>query len=68
MSADRNFRIQEATITDIHAAYRRSGLTACELVETHLDRIDAYKKVPGINSLTIVNPLAVQQAAELDAV
>src|SRR5579872_165549 len=68
MSASRKFKIQEATIADVHAAYQSGELTAGELVEMYLARIGAYdQKGPGINSLIAINPLAVQQAEELDA-
>jgi amidase len=67
MSAQ-TFKIQEATIADIHAAYQSGDLTARELVAMYLRRIDAYdKNGPSINSLISINPLAVQQADELDA-
>ncbi len=67
MSASRKFKIQEATIADIHAAFQSGELTARELVEMYLARIGAYdQKGPGINSLISINPLAAQQAEELD--
>ena len=68
MSASRKFKVEEATIADIHAAYQSGELTARELVEMYLERIDAYdQKGPGLNSLISINPLAIQQAEELDA-
>ncbi|MGA8322912.1 MAG: amidase, partial [Xanthobacteraceae bacterium] len=61
MSAARKFKIQEATIADIHAAYQSGELTVRNLVEMYLERIEAYdQKGPGINSLISINPLAVQ--------
>ena len=42
------FAVVEATIADIHAAYRSGSLTARQLVEAYLGRIEAYdKKGPG---------------------
>lgn len=63
----RQFRIEEATISNIHAAYRTGKLTARELVHAYLQRIDAYdKKGPAINSIVNVNQRALQTADELD--
>jgi amidase len=68
MPTDRNFKIQETTIADVHAAYESGALTARELVQMYLERIEAYdQKGPRINSLISINPLALRQAAELDA-
>lgn len=68
MSAAQKFEIQEATIADIHAAYQSGDLTARKLVEMYLARIAAHdKQGANINSLIAINPLAVEQAAELDA-
>ena len=41
MSASRKFKIQEATIADIHAAFQSGELTARELVEMYLARTSA---------------------------
>jgi amidase len=41
MSASQKFKIQEATIADIHTAYQSGELTARELVEMYLKRIGA---------------------------
>jgi amidase len=68
MTAGRNFKIQDTTIADIHAAYQSGALTARELTEMYLERIATYdQKGPSINSLISINPRATQQAAELDA-
>jgi len=62
------FRVDEATIADIHAAMKAGQLTAQQLVRMYLDRIEAYdKKGPYINSIITINPKAMQVAAELDA-
>ena len=53
---------------DIHAAYKAGTLTARQLVQTYLDRIDAYdKKGPAINSIISLNPKALEEADRLDA-
>jgi len=66
-SAD-GFRLEEATISDIHQAMEAGGLTTRGLVEMYLERIEAYdKRGPGLNSIITVNPLALERADELDA-
>src|SRR5262245_2004311 len=63
-----SFEIVEATIDDIHAAYRAGILTARQLVQMYLDRIAAYdKKGPAINAIISLNPTAVEDADRLDA-
>jgi len=62
------FRIVEATIADIHAAYRDNALTVRQLVQMYLDRIEAYdKNGPAINSVISLNPKALEEADRLDA-
>ncbi len=59
--------IKEASISDIHAAMKSGELTAVELVEMYLDRIEAYdKQGPAINAIIRINPRALDRAAELD--
>ena len=53
---------------DIHNAYRSGQLTARQLVQLYLDRIEAYdKNGPVINSIITVNPKALEDADRLDA-
>lgn len=62
------FKLEETTISDIHAAYRAGTLTAAELVSRYLARIEAYdKKGPALNSIITVNAQAEVQASKLDA-
>src|SRR5437764_10811073 len=62
------FQVVEATIDDIHAAFKSGKLTARRLVQGYLDRIDAYdKQGPNINSVITVNPSALEDADKLDA-
>ena len=57
MAPSQSFRVVEATIADIHAAYRAGTLTARQLVQMYLDRIAAYdKKGPTINAVISLNP------------
>ena len=61
------FRVEEATISGIHAAYRSGDLSAAELVSRYLARIEAYdRNGPALNSVINVNPRAVEEAEALD--
>lgn len=65
--ASRPFRLEEATIDDIHSAFRSGGLTCRGLVEMYLARIEAYDKSgPELNSVLTVNPKVLEEAEELD--
>lgn len=62
------FRVDEATIADIHAALKAEQLTCRSLVEQYLRRIDAYdKNGPALNAIVQINADAVKQADALDA-
>ena len=62
------FKIVDATIGDIHAAYQDGTLTARQLVESYLDRIERYdRNGPTINSVISINPKALDEADRLDA-
>lgn len=68
MANTRPFPVVEATIDDIHAAFRAGRLTARKLVQGYLDRIDAFdKKGPQINSVISLNANALADADRLDA-
>ncbi|MEU0969534.1 amidase family protein [Streptomyces sp. NPDC005917] len=61
------FELIEATVADIHDAYRRGWLTCRQLVQQYLDRIAAYdKQGPTLKALITVNPRALEIADELD--
>src|SRR6185312_5582796 len=63
-----SFTLNEATIAEIHEAYRNGVLTARELVQGYLNRIEAYdKRGPTINSVISLNPHALEEADRLDA-
>jgi len=67
-SQTRPFDVLEATIDDIHAAFRAKQLTCRALVETYLRRIEAYNQAgPRLNAVQTVNPRALQEADRLDA-
>ncbi len=74
------FSLEEATVADIHAAFRGELLQDngeplnCEaLANLYIQRIFAYDKTPqpsgglAIRSVLAINPLAIEQAKALDA-
>ncbi len=64
-----NFDVVEATISELHEAMNAGELTARELVQLYLDRIEAYdKQGPAINAIIVANPNALTRAAELDSI
>ena len=66
--ASEPFDVMEATIEGIHDAYRGGTLTARQLTQMYLDRIDAYdKRGPMINSVITLNPTALEEADAIDA-
>jgi Asp-tRNA(Asn)/Glu-tRNA(Gln) amidotransferase A subunit family amidase len=66
--AQTRFQVVETTIEQVHAAYKSGELTARQLVQMYLDRIEAYdKQGPRINSVITLNPNALAEADKLDA-
>src|SRR5262249_15186237 len=62
------FQVVEKTIDEIHAAMKINQLTAHELVQAYLDRINAFdKKGPAVNCIITLNSQALQEADKLDA-
>ena len=61
------FRLEETTITQIHASMKNGGVTCAMLVGEYLRRIEAYdKKGPAFNAIVQINSDAPKQAADLD--
>ena len=58
------FDIIEATVDEVHQAYQNGSLTAVELTQMYLDRIEQYDD--SINAFILLNPLALSEAAALD--
>ena len=57
----------EKTIPELQEAMRAGTVTAVQLVDAYLARIDAYDhKGPRINSIIAINPKAREEAAALD--
>ena len=62
------FAIEEATIAQIHAEMESGQLTARQLVQHYLNRIEAYdKQGPAINAIIVINPNALTRADQLDS-
>jgi amidase len=67
-SEAQQFHLLEATVDEIHNAYKAGQLTAHQLVQLYLNRIDAYdKKGPSLNAIININPDALAEADRLDA-
>ncbi|MBT8092194.1 MAG: amidase [Gammaproteobacteria bacterium] len=65
-AAERDF--SEVDIAGLHDQIQRGELTAVQLVEWYLDRIDAIDRAgPTLNSIIDVNPDALEIARALDA-
>jgi amidase len=61
------FRVEEATIAQIHDAMKAGRLTCRALVDAYLRRIDAYDRTgPALNALVLTNPDAQKTADDLD--
>src|SRR5258707_13774193 len=61
------FHLDEATISDVHAAYKSGALTSVRLVQAYLERIRACDQAgPKLNVLIFLNPRALEEAAALD--
>ena len=62
-----DFRLEEATIADIHAAFDAGTLSCRQLVQRYLNRISTYEDAgPRLNAITTVNPSVIDVAAALD--
>jgi amidase len=56
--------VTRLTLADIQAGYARNLFTAEQLVGAYLDHIARYE--PAYNAFTFLNPLALEQARDLD--
>ena len=66
-SAAAPFNVVEATIDGIQKAYKDGTLTAHQLTQMYLDRINAFdKNGPTINSVITLNAKALEEADRLD--
>jgi amidase len=61
------FIFMDATLRQLQTAMDRGKITAKELVEMYLKRIDAYdRQGPAIRAMLALNPFSLEQAIELD--
>ena len=66
-SAVKPFHLEETTIGDVQAAYQSHALTATQLVQAYLKRIQAYDQAgPKLNVVIFLNPKALEEAVALD--
>lgn len=62
------FSLTTATIADVNRAFNSGALTSYELTQLYVSRIAAYDySGPNLNSVAFLNPNALNEAAELDA-
>lgn len=61
------FSLEDATIADVHAAYKADALTSTTLTNLYLNRIATYDQSgPTINAVATLNPNALAEASRLD--
>ena len=61
------FQLEEATVESVHAAYRDKTLSATELTQAYLARIDAFdQQGPALNAVITVSGEALETAKQLD--
>jgi amidase len=66
-SGVKQFHLEEATVDDVQTAYRSGAITATQLVQDYLDRIQAYDQAgPKLNVVIFLNPKSLDEAATLD--
>lgn len=58
--------LMDATIGELEEAMEKGEVTAKELVQMYIDRINAYDQSLNLNSIIMINPDALAQAEELD--
>jgi Asp-tRNA(Asn)/Glu-tRNA(Gln) amidotransferase A subunit family amidase len=61
------FQLEEASISDVQAAYKSGATTATRVVQSYLARIRAYDQAgPKLNVVICLNPHALEEAAAQD--
>src|SRR5690606_11030411 len=67
--AQQPFEVHEKSITELQAAMRAGEVTARQLVDAYIARIDAYdRRGPSLNSIIVVHPRAREIADSLDGI
>ena len=65
-SSTEAFELQEATIAEIHQAFREGACSCEQLVKAYLERIETYDQPTGLNAIVLTNPEALERARQLD--
>ena len=65
-TAPPRFPVVEATIAQLQDAMRSESATCRQIVQSYLDRIEAYDDATGLHAITVVNPRALSRADEID--
>ena len=58
--------LMDATITDLQKEMSEGHVTSAQLTQMYIDRIQAYDKQLGLNSIISINLAAIQDAEALD--
>lgn len=58
--------LMDASISELETAMEKGELTAEQLVQMYIDRINAYDKSLNLNSIITINSKALDEAKELD--
>jgi Asp-tRNA(Asn)/Glu-tRNA(Gln) amidotransferase A subunit family amidase len=67
VGAQARFDVVETTIAKIHDEFRAGRLTARQLTQIYIDRIEAYdRRGPSLNAITRIHPRALEIADSLD--
>ena len=57
MNDSANFRVEEASIAEIHAAFKSGITSARKITQAFLDRINAYdRQGPALWAIITINP------------
>ncbi len=67
MTGSAFFRVEEASIADVHDAYKAGMTNACIVTQAFFDRIEAYdRQGPALWTIVVTNPNALSHADTLD--
>ncbi len=60
------FNLEEASISDIHDAFRTGACSCEQLVGDYIKRIEKYDQSTKLNAITLINPEALSLAISMD--
>lgn len=63
---EESFKLEEATIAEIHQAFEAGDCSCEQLVQAYLERIEAYDQPTKLNAIVLTNPQALARARQLD--